>query len=128
MCQKITNINTGYGHLMVSNSQFFVLGTATVTPNNLNMFKITFSLTAVNWANQITCSGTWYAFLSESLLSSDKSTIYSFFLFGLSADPYNLYFAGLSVTDGSVTTTRYKLSGTVSNLWGSAMNGDYVVT
>ena len=57
-CQSITNINTGYGHLMVSNNQFFVLGSASASPNNLNLYKITFSSTSVDWANQIVNSGT----------------------------------------------------------------------
>ena len=117
----------GYGHLMISNSQFFVLGVALASPFNLQMYKITFSLTSVNWANQIACtSGTWYAYNSESVLSSDGSTIYSFFLFGSSL--IHIYTSvGLSVSDGSVATTRYKSSTTVTYLWGSALNGDYVV-
>ena len=82
-CQTITNINKGYGHLMVSNNQFFVLGVPSASPYNLQIYKITFLSTSVDWANQITCtSGTWSASISESLLSSDQSTIYSFFLFG----------------------------------------------
>ena len=111
---------------MISNSQFFVLGAVPSSANNLHMYKITFSLTSVNWANQIACpSGTWTASFSESVLSSDGSRIYSFFTFG----PTNtyLYFCGLSVSDGSVRTTRYKSSASVSYVWGSALNGDYVV-
>ena len=123
-CQTITNINYGLGHLMISNSQFFVLGAAPSSPYNLQMYKITFSITSVNWANQITCTGTWFAYNSESVLNSDGSTIYSFFLFG--ATRY-LYFVGLSVSDGSVTTTRYKSSTNVFYAWGSALNGDYLV-
>ena len=124
-CQTITNIITGYGHLMISNSQFFVLGVAPASPNNLQMYKITFSSTSVNWANQIACpSGTWYAYYSESVLSSDGSTIYSFFTFGVTK---YLYFCGLSASDGSVATTRYKSSANIGNVYGSALSGDYVV-
>ena len=90
------------------------------------MFKITFSSTSVDWADQIVCtSGTWSADASESLLSSDKSKIYSFFIFGPSK---YLYFVGLSVSDGKVTTTRYKSNISIENVKGSALNGDYVVT
>ena len=124
-CKSINSINYGYGHLMISNNQFFVLSTAKTSPYNLQMYKITFSLTSVNWANQIACpSGTWSASNSESVLSSDGSTVYSFFTFG--AGTY-LYFCGLSISDGSVATTRYKSSTAVSGVWGSALNGDYVV-
>ena len=110
---------------MISNSQFFVLGVAPFSPFNLQMYKITFSLTSVNWANQITCpSVTWSASISESVLSSDGSTLYSFFSFG--STKY-LYFWGLTVSDGSVATTRYKASVSVATIWGSALNGDYVI-
>ena len=110
---------------MVSNSQFFVLGVPSASPYNLQIYKITFLSTSVDWANQITCtSGTWSASNSESLLSSDQSTIYSFFAFGSTR---YLYFAGLSVTGGSVTTTRYKSNTSALYVWGSALNGDYVV-
>ena len=112
---------------MISNSQFFVVGVAYTSPNNLHMYKITFSLTSVNWANQITCTGAWFSGFSKSLLSSDGSTIYSFFLFGPSSSTLYIYFCGLSVSDGSVLTARYKSSATAANVYGSALNGDYVV-
>ena len=127
-CQTITNINTGLGQLMISNSQFFVLGVTITSPLNLQMYKITFSLTSVNWANEIACpSSTWYTSDSESVLSSDGSTIYSFFLFGPLSSTLYLYFCGLSVSDGSVATTRYKSSTSVEFIFGSVVNGDYVV-
>ena len=123
-CQSITNINTGFGHLMISNNQFFVLG-VTTSPYNLQMYKITFLSTSVNWANQIACpSGSWYVDSSESVLSSDESTIYSFFEFWPNA---YLYFCGLSVSSGSVVTTRYKSSTAVGKVYGSALSGDYIV-
>ena len=110
---------------MISNSQFFVLGVAPSSSYNLQMYKITFLSTPVNWANQITCTGTWTASFSESVLSSDGSTVYSFFTFR-TTNTY-LYFVGLSVADGSVRTTRYKSSTSVGYVYGSALNGDYVV-
>ena len=124
-CQKITNIKAGFGHLMISNTQFFVLGASSTSPYNLQMYKFTFSFTSVNWANQIACvSGTWAASLSDSVLSSDGLTVYSFFTFGVTK---YLYFCGLSVSDGSVATTRYKSSASVLSVYGSALNGDYLV-
>ena len=128
-CQTINNIIYGYGYMMISNYQFFVLGAYPAPSNNLHMYKITFSSISVNWANQIACaSGTWVAFASESILSSDKSIVYFFFIFGLSSSTRYLYFWGLSVSDGSVSTTRHKSSAIVVAIWGSALNGDYVVT
>ena len=124
-CQTINNVNTGYGHLMISNSQFFVIGADMASPYNLHIYKITFLLTSVDWAMQVACSsGTWVSYYSESVLSSDRSTIYSFFIFGVTK---YVYFAGLSVSDGSVATTRFKSSMAVPDFYGSALNGDYVI-
>ena len=113
---------------MISNSQFFVLGAAPSSPNNLQIYKITFLSTSVNWANQIVCNtGKWSASNSESVLSSDGSTVYSFFTFGATSSTSYIYFCGLSVSDGSITTTRFKSDTTVYYAYGSALNGDYVI-
>ena len=113
---------------MLSNSQFFILGAtlaSLASPYNLQMYKITFSSTSVDWANQIVCpSLTWSASNSESILSSDRSKIYLFFIYG---SPKYLYFAGLSVSDGSVITSRYKSNAGVNYVQGSASNGDFLV-
>ena len=116
---------TGYCHLMISSSKFFVLGADPASPYNLHIYKVTFSSTSVDWANQLACSsGTWASYFSESVLSSDGSKVYSFFIFGVTK---YLYFAGFSVSDGSVATTRFKSSISVPDLYGSALNGDYVI-
>ena len=60
------------------------------------------------------------------MLSSDGSTIYSLFTYGGSIFRY-LYFCGLSVSDGRVTTTRYKSDDGIAEIYGSALNGDYIV-
>ena len=105
--QLIPRIYYGYGHLMISNNIIFLLGI--FLPNHdLHMYKITFSSTSPDWANQLVCNSgnNWSSYYSESLLSQDKSTIYSFFVFGLSR---YLYFVAMSVSDGSVSTNRYVL-------------------
>ena len=110
---------------MLSSTQFFVLGAGPSSPYTLYMYKITFLSTVVNWANQMAwLSGTWAANDSESLLSLDSSSIYWFFIYG--STPY-LYFAVLSVSDGSVGSTRYKSSIAVNQAFGSALNADYAV-
>ena len=106
---------------MVTDTQFFVLGVAS---DSLHMYMITFLSTAVDWANKIVYLGSWSASYSESILSSDSSLIYSYFTFG--SNRY-LYFAGMSVLNGSVATTRYKSNTSVSNLWGASLNGDYII-
>ena len=73
----------------------------------------------------IGCSGTWSSNRSESLLSIDGSTIYLFFIYRPGST--FLYFAGLSVIDGSIKTTRYRSSVTANVVQGSVLNGDYIV-
>ena len=92
----------------------------------MQMYKLTFLSTSADWAKEIVCSsGSWVSSVSESVLSSDGSTIYSIFIFGSST---YVYFAGLSASDGKVTTSRYKSSVTASFVFGGTLNEDYVVT
>ena len=123
----IINISIGYGNLMIFNDQFFVFGVDSYNSQNLLMSKITYSSTSADWTNQIACSNTWSASRSESVLSSDKSTIYSLFVFGLTSQTTYLYFAGFSVSDGRVVTARYKSTVFILNVLGSSLNGDYLV-
>ena len=126
-CQPVTGINTGYGHLMLSDTQFFLLGVD--NSYQLQMYKITFGSTSVNWANKIICpSLPWGASNSESYQSLDGTTIYSLFTYGNSTTPtYYLYFASLSVASGSVMATRYKSSISIKLVYGGIFNGDYIV-
>ena len=125
-CQPVTGINTGYGHLMLSDTQFFLLGVDSLY--QLQMYKITFGSTSVNWANKIMCSfSAWVALNSESYKSTDGTTIYSMFTYGNTATICYLYFVSQSVASGSVMATRYKSSTTVRYVYGGIFNGDYIV-
>ena len=124
-CQTITSINIGYGSLMLSSTQFFIISADSVSPYSLRMYKITFATTAVNWANKITCSsGIWQTSASESQLSLDGSIIYSFFIYG--STKY-LYFASLYASNGTVVSSRFKSSISITSVSSSALFGDYVI-
>ena len=110
---------------MISDTQFFVLGAGPSVPYDLHMYKLTFSKTSVDWADKLACaSGTWTSSFSESVLSEDGLSIHSFINFGSSQ---YLYFVSLSVSTGSIVGTRYKSSVTIAFVWGSALNGDYLI-
>ena len=109
---------------MISQNQFFILGATFSSSNALHMYKFTFSRTEVDWANKIACIGSWSASDSESLISSDSSTIYSFFVFG---STHYLYFVTLSASNGSVTSARYKSNIYIYCLFSSALNADYAI-
>ena len=55
-CQAISNVIYGFGLLIISNSQLFILGVDPASPYNLHMYKIAFLSTSVIWANQVACS------------------------------------------------------------------------
>ena len=111
---------------MITQTQFFLVGIDTSSHNTFHMYKFTFSSKQADWANMIACaSGNWASSNSESLLSADGLNIYLFFIYGPS--PTNWYFTSVSSSDGSVTSSRYKSSASVQIIYGSALNGDYVI-
>ena len=108
---------------MLSNTQFFLLGNENSYSNILHMYKIKFSLTSVEWANKLTYSSYYGSQKAESLLSKNGSNIYLFFI----GNYYYLYFATLSVSTGSVVSTRYRSNTSANYLYGSALNNDYII-
>ena len=97
------------------------------TPYKLHLFHATFSNTSPNWSWKLSCpSGTWLASNSESLLSPDSSKIYSLFIYGSGTKP--LYLVTFSVFDGSVISNRYKSSIGWGGVFGSTIQGDYIIS
>ena len=110
---------------MLSDTEFFILWIGTTTPAPLNLHKLTFGRSSTDWTNKMSWQTMdWALHLSESLRSKDKSKIYSFFISGVSQ---NLYFITLSSSSGEVLGSRYRSSSTLQNVYGSALNGDYIL-
>ena len=61
--------------------------------------------------------------LSESILSSDRSKIFSFVSYGYKGD---LYFITFNESDGNVGSYRYKSNFDWDEVYGSALYGDYI--
>ena len=115
-----------YGQLMLSDTEFFIVWRGATTPIPLNLHKLTYGSSSTDWTNKMSWQTTnWAFYLSESLKSADKSKIYSFFVSGVSQ---NLYFITLSSSSGEVLGSRYRSSSTLQNVYGSALNGDYILT
>ena len=111
---------------MLSDTQLFLLGID--SSNILQMYKARFSSASVEWANMITCNGCTYSAYSESLLSVDKSKIYSFFYYGPENYRQYFYFVTLTSSTGSVASTTYKLSYLgYNNQFFLALNSDYII-
>ena len=100
----------------------FMLGSDTISPYQLHLYKHTFVSTSLDWSLKLSWpTGFWNAGLSESLLIS--SSIYTFFLYG--STPQYAYMVVISVSDGAVSN-RYKSSISLTHVWGSGVNGDYI--
>ena len=69
-------------------------------------------------------TGSWYPYLSESLLSTDGSKIFSFFTYG---NTKYMYFTTFNKADGAVIGSRYKSSTPFDGIYGSAQKGDLIV-
>ena len=124
-CQQISSfLQNSYGQLKLSDTSLFLIG-ADYTTTNLHLYRITFSVTTVNWATKMVCpTSAWAATYSESLLATDTTKFYTFFVYG---NPKYLYFMTISSADGSVVSSRYKSSTTCSQVYGTALNGGYVL-
>ena len=122
-CQQISNFSQyAYGQLKISDSSMFMLGIHPSSPYQLHLYKHTFGGTSPDWSLKLSWpSGTWTTFDSESFLIS--SSIYTLFPYG---SPLYVYMAVISVSDGTVSN-RYKSSISCAHVWGSGVNGDYIV-
>ena len=89
-CQKITNFESNsHGELKISDSSYFMIGNDPIT-YDLHFYRIIFANTSPVWADKMLCqSGTWTASFAESKIIA--SSIYSFFLYGVSS-PLSLYY------------------------------------
>ena len=122
--QSVSNIYIGNGSLMLSNTQFFLLGRDYSSPYPLHMYKIKFSSTSVEWANKMYCTSSyWNSDFADSLLSKDGLNMYLFFN---NENPKYIYFVSLSVSTGSVASTWYK-SNFGGYVYGSTLNDNYVI-
>ena len=117
-----------FGALMISDTELFWI-TKTTTPYNAVFIKFTFANTSADWAKQMSCSlSNWIINPSESLLSTDKSKIYT--LFAYVQSDYNIYFSSFQTSSGAIVGYRYKsTSWSNSNygVYGSVLNGDYIL-
>ena len=107
-CLKFPSIKSySHGNLMLADSQLFLMGKDDSIVTRLHLFKITFTTSSYDWTNKITCSLDCSLYLSESILSSDYSKIYSMFPL---ENPAYLYFITLNATSGSIIGSRYRSS------------------
>ena len=97
-----------FGQLKISDDTFFFVGTyPTLSPYALHFFRYLFGNTSPVWSFKLDGASGYSAFYSESLLSTDKTRIYTFDIYG---NPRYLYFITFDSSNGSVLGSRYKSS------------------
>ena len=93
--------------MKLSDSQLFFISLDNSSPSNLHMCKVAFGSTSVDWAKMIMCpTSSWNSYTGETLMSSDGSVMYTFFLYGDTAAMY-AHFVSLNPSSGGVIGTRY---------------------
>ena len=111
---------------MINDREFYMITGKLNTPYTLYFCKFTFGSLFTDWTKQIECFNC-RGDLSESLLSSDRTKIFSFFIYG--PNPYNMYLSIFNLTDGSLLDSRYKSNSTwgTYNINGSAQKGELII-
>ena len=111
---------------MISDNQFFFVY-ANSNSQPMRFIKFTFGSTSTDWSNKIAWTfSSWSVSASESLISKDKTKIYSIFIFGVSSAKY-MYMTTFDTSSGKVVDSRYKSSISIEYVYGAALNGDYLV-
>ena len=93
--------------MKLSDTQLFFISLDNSSPSNLHMCKVAFGSTSVDWAKMIMCpTSSWDSYTGETLMSSDGSVMYTFFLYGDTAAMY-AHFLSMNPSSGGVIGTRY---------------------
>ena len=118
-----------YGTLMISDTELFWITRIGTSPFNAVFLKLTFANTSADWAKQMSCSSSLCEIYdSESILSTEKSKIYS--LFGYASSSFNIYFSWFKTSDGTVVGNRYQSATSWSGsptVYGLVLNGYNIV-
>ena len=112
--------------MKLSDSQLFFISLDNSSPSNLHMCKVAFGGTSVDWAKKIMWpTSSWNSYTGETLMSSDGSVMYTFFLYGDTAAMY-AHFVTLNPSSGGVIGTRYITSTTSTFIDTSVLIENYL--
>ena len=125
-CREIPSICLYvYGQLLLSDEIFFFVG---YDSNNYSLYfyKAEYEGNSIVWGNKILWnSGTWSSSYSESQVSADSSKIYSIASYG-STFLY-MYITTFNAINGNAIGGRYKSNIAWGGVYGSTLNGAYIV-
>ena len=127
-CQKISNMQLyAVDFINLSDTEIFIFSYGTY-PSYPNQFlKITFNSTYADWMNKMICSTSSWGVSSTNLaINSDKTVIYSFFIYG--SNPSYLHFISLSASDGKLLSKIYRSTIQMSHLVETKVSGEFVIS
>ena len=114
------------GTLKITDTEFFWIS----FDNSINVVfvKFTFTNTSADWTRKMTSSaGSGSLGHSESLMSRDKSKIYSLLSYSASS-PSNIYLTIFKTSDGTILGSRYQSNSNWYDIYGFILNGDNIIT
>ena len=128
-CKRVSELNGYYPSsvLMLSDNEFFFLHNP--TPYNLLYFaRINLKSGSTSWVDKMSWTLSYcYSDSIESVISSDKSSIYFLFTYGTDITKY-LYYVCFNSLDGSILSSRYKSSIKIYDVYSIVLYGDYVIS
>ena len=63
---------------------------------------------------------------NDNIASSDASTFYSFYSYGIDPSP-SMFYTAFSTSTGSVIGSRYKSTSTINFIYNLALSSDYLI-
>ena len=126
-CQEISSLTQFVkAQLMLSNSEFFFIGSNPTTNYDLHFYKIAYESSNADWSKKMLCASTWSIGSSETIMHSDNKKFYNYYMFGTSPNFY-LGIVAFNLTNGDIIGSRYSSIAIWSAFWGSAIKDDKIL-
>ena len=106
-CQEISSLTQFVkAQLMLSNSEFFFIGSKPTTSYDLHFYKITYGSSHADWSKKMLCASAWSIGSSETIVHTDNKKFYNYYMFGTSPNFY-VGIVAFNLTNGDIIGSRY---------------------
>ena len=120
-------ISSVVGTLKITDTEFFWISFIADSFIHAVFVKFTFASTSADWTKKMVSSSNGGILdHSESLLSADKSKIYS--LLSYSSSSSNIYLTIFKTSDGTILGNRYQSNSNWYYVYGFILNGDNIIS
>ena len=122
-----TNIQL-LGSLKITDTEFLWISYTSGSILDALFVKFTFARASADWTNKMVFSSNNANFdHSESLLSADKSKIYSLLSYLYSPPSNYIYLTIFKTSDGTIIGNRYRSNSGWFGVYGFILSGDYII-